>query len=946
MEIKAIQFLLLLHLTIIRQIVCDSEADCQFDKKADGSYSTCNYNLTLGVGHHCFSWDVCNGKDAHWRGGPSTDGAGSSQGGYVFIELSAMASYKTMNKSRMAWLMTPKFPPTKAVGRCMKFQYNIKGLSSQSLNIRLFDILKNTSYVVWEKSDTTLGKWKNGQVSFTSGNEYKVVFEAVPNPKNPLMRGHIAVDNIEITESACPGDCMFDSDVCTWTNVNGTDELDFIMGRGSTNIVTGPTSDHTSQSRNGMTGGYIYLDSTFPRGPGDKAQLISQQFSATDPNGPSCMKFWISVYGPGIGTISVQLLDVANKTKTPPIWKLTNEKFDNSLNIWHEARTTISYPRPFKVVIEAVVGESDTGDIGIDDVSFLDGPCPSQCSFLDERCEWVVYPIVQELNSRPMWSVVYGTNTLLQPDGHTNMDNSNRHGNVPQRRSKSQYMYSSSKSELGIGSLGIVHHSGNKNTTLWSLAGSQNSRWFYAQTSFRTKSISDKLYQKRPRRMKLTALSSWIPAHGQSQTVITGNDPRWTWTKPRKLNGPRLVRDHTFDIETDGFIFFEVLEAPEKIETELRSPIFSVNDTVCLTFYYAAYSSEDGASLRVISRGGVEKEWWNVTRSVNDEAAGRATPKWKYGQVEIKNDQDFMIIFKAKVRISAFALDDIKIRLGAKNCPSKPQVAVRNSRHSYRSSSRQGRLIDTTSNKDTSQDSTSVEDQTVNKHITTETEPTTNAERTNPTEKSYQRNTTNISQTNPPTDTTAVNDVSQETTTAEYQSMKETTETVPVFTTDRSNTVEVAYQGNTTINASINETTTAVEYQVSSKHTTTEGITSTEEAYHANATITGSPSDTTTRPSTPESTVITDSIRSSPVDYKTETSTEEEMDSGNVESRNLAYLEEVTEENFVSYYEPDTSYARKSTNGYSQLPTINALNMFSEFYTELEKYSKKVQEPL
>ncbi|KAG1656284.1 MAM and LDL-receptor class A domain-containing protein 2 [Nymphon striatum] len=897
MEIKAIQFLLLLHLTIIRQIVCDSEADCQFDKKADGSYSTCNYNLTLGVGHHCFSWDVCNGKDAHWRGGPSTDGAGSSQGGYVFIELSAMASYKTMNKSRMAWLMTPKFPPTKAVGRCMKFQYNIKGLSSQSLNIRLFDILKNTSYVVWEKSDTTLGKWKNGQVSFTSGNEYKVVFEAVPNPKNPLMRGHIAVDNIEITESACPGDCMFDSDVCTWTNVNGTDELDFIMGRGSTNIVTGPTSDHTSQSRNGMTGGYIYLDSTFPRGPGDKAQLISQQFSATDPNGPSCMKFWISVYGPGIGTISVQLLDVANKTKTPPIWKLTNEKFDNSLNIWHEARTTISYPRPFKVVIEAVVGESDTGDIGIDDVSFLDGPCPSQCSFLDERCEWVVYPIVQELNSRPMWSVVYGTNTLLQPDGHTNMDNSNRHDGYIKFWTSS-YIYSSLDASALVGPP-LKKADTDMCVALWVL------------------------YQKRPRRMKLTALSSWIPAHGQSQTVITGNDPRWTWTKPRKLNGPRLVRDHTFDIET---------EAPEKIETELRSPIFSVNDTVCLTFYYAAYSSEDGASLRVISRGGVEKEWWNVTRSVNDEAAGRATPKWKYGQVEIKNDQDFM------------SYPDLLIMIGGSCC--RPQVAVRNSRHSYRSSSRQGRLIDTTSNKDTSQDSTSVEDQTVNKHITTETEPTTNAERTNPTEKSYQRNTTNISQTNPPTDTTAVNDVSQETTTAEYQSMKETTETVPVFTTDRSNTVEVAYQGNTTINASINETTTAVEYQVSSKHTTTEGITSTEEAYHANATITGSPSDTTTRPSTPESTVITDSIRSSPVDYKTETSTEEEMDSGNVESRNLAYLEEVTEENFVSYYEPDTSYARKSTNGYSQLPTINALNMFSEFYTELEKYSKKVQEPL
>ncbi|KAG1659105.1 MAM and LDL-receptor class A domain-containing protein 2 [Nymphon striatum] len=829
METKAIQFLILLHIIIVSKSFAIPKLIVSLIKIADGNYSTCNIpkNSRMIVISRS-GWKVCNGKD--WRGGPSTDGSGSSEGGYVFIESWAMSKY-------YSWygMMTSKFPPTKAVGKCMKFQYNIKGLGSQSLSIRLYDIYKKKSYVIWKKSDTTLGEWKNGQISFTSENEYQVEFKAMPNPKYKSMRGHIAVDNIEMTESACLGDCLFDSDVCTWTNANGTDELDFTMGKGSTKAVTGPTSDHTSQSRNGIIGGYIYLDSAFPRVPEDKAQLISQQFSATDPNSPSCMKFWISVYGPGIGTISVQLLDVANNTKTPPIWKLTNEKVDNSDN-------SLALRRERLYRIHDLLKTLETLELTM--CPFSDGPCPRQCSFLDKSCEWVVYPIAQKWNSRPMWRAVNGDDTLLLPYGHTDIANSNtndRYIAFPNKYTRSApldasalvgpplkkadtdmclalwvYMVSSPVSELGIGSLSIVHHSGGKNTTLWSLAGSQNPRWFFAQTSFRTKSVSDKIsflgikgrteisgiiaiddimvypgnctsepksstvkkavnFVLAPPSSHFSPLTVVMPdsdveqgiehsielrpdghyyvslpwkreildnvphnydiAHSVAERVYSklekddnghpcsenlrslkrpqiledrilqfkadgieklrllikadcsfdldtclwtvsnvenGSDPTWTWRKPSTGNGlVGRVRDHTFGIDQDGFIFFGVTEAPVKKEAELLSPIFSGNETVCLTFYYAAYSSEDGADLRVISRGGVETEWWNVTRSVKDEAAGIATLKWKYGQVEIKNDQDFVIIFKAKANISAFALDDIKIKLGTKNCMSK-----------------------------------------------------------------------------------------------------------------------------------------------------------------------------------------------------------------------------------------------------------------------------------
>lgn len=149
----------------------------------------------------------------------------------MFIDPSAMASYKTMNKTRMAWMMTPVFQPTKAAGKCMTFSYNIKGLSSKALRVRLYNYEQNTSYILWQKLDSTLGVWRSGHVSFTSDFIHQVclhdtcplatiktthlitivcvyfqlVFEAVPNPKNPSNRGHIAVDNIKVTEAACPG---------------------------------------------------------------------------------------------------------------------------------------------------------------------------------------------------------------------------------------------------------------------------------------------------------------------------------------------------------------------------------------------------------------------------------------------------------------------------------------------------------------------------------------------------------------------------------------------------------------------------------------------------------------------------------------------------------------------------------------------------------------------
>jgi len=60
------------------------------------------------------------------------------------------------------------------------------------------------------------------------------------------------------------------------------------QSRGSRNPMTGPTSDNSREKTGG--GGYTFIDSSFPRRPGDLARLSSSIFSPTGTN-LVCLKY-------------------------------------------------------------------------------------------------------------------------------------------------------------------------------------------------------------------------------------------------------------------------------------------------------------------------------------------------------------------------------------------------------------------------------------------------------------------------------------------------------------------------------------------------------------------------------------------------------------------------------------------------------------------------------
>jgi len=235
------------------------------------------------------------------------------------------------------------------------------------------------------------------QVMYTYPKEHTLILEAIPKPETTQVRryrGYIAVDEIKFRPgSACKGHCTFDSGFCKFAN-DPTANFQWMVGRGSENPNTGPQRDHSSFATNRVTGAFAYIDAGHPRRPGDKAQLLSEEFPATDKSelGPLCLRFWTHMYGNGVGSLNVYVKGASSGDVK--IWGLTGDAGNN----WYMGQAPIASTEPFRIVFEGVVGRNSLGNIAIDDISIAPGVCPTapqvaatgpgDCSFEDDECGW------------------------------------------------------------------------------------------------------------------------------------------------------------------------------------------------------------------------------------------------------------------------------------------------------------------------------------------------------------------------------------------------------------------------------------------------------------------------------------------------------------------------------------------------------------------------------
>ncbi|CAF0808194.1 unnamed protein product, partial [Brachionus calyciflorus] len=149
----------------------------------------------------------------------------------------------------------------------------------------------------------------------------------------------------------------------------------------TTSLSTGPPFDHTYQTQFGH---YMYIETSSPQKPGQKARLITEKITKT-PNGV-CLNFWYHAYGATVNTLNV-FTRTRSILSSEPIWTMSK----NQGNQWRTTSISIFEYEDYEIVFEGIVGSSFDGDIAIDDV-FIDtkGACRpiASCTFEDSLCNW------------------------------------------------------------------------------------------------------------------------------------------------------------------------------------------------------------------------------------------------------------------------------------------------------------------------------------------------------------------------------------------------------------------------------------------------------------------------------------------------------------------------------------------------------------------------------
>ncbi|KAK0068562.1 MAM and LDL-receptor class A domain-containing protein 2, partial [Biomphalaria pfeifferi] len=303
-----------------------------------------------------FDWDRHKGYTSTITTGPTTDHTLQTPAGY-YIYVESSAPRRPGDKARIE---TKTVPGNAASSQCVSFWYNMYGSTIGTLNV----YLKRNGVlgsVAWFRIHDQGSGWKQATYSVPAGSSsFSVVFEGVVG--NGIY-SDIALDDITIMNSDCshPGNCNFDTGMCTWKNDQTHDNFDWLITSQSTgSFNTGPVQDHTM---NNATGKYVFIDASAPRVQGDKAWFVSQDLS---PDMPSCLNFWYNMNGPTVGTLNIWVKQSSDNSLRP-IWSLSG----NQGQSWMIGQALI--PRQtgsYQVMFEGVRGSNWNGDIALDDITF------------------------------------------------------------------------------------------------------------------------------------------------------------------------------------------------------------------------------------------------------------------------------------------------------------------------------------------------------------------------------------------------------------------------------------------------------------------------------------------------------------------------------------------------------------------------------------------------
>eukprot|EP00057_Strongylocentrotus_purpuratus_P018001 XP_011672475.1 PREDICTED: MAM and LDL-receptor class A domain-containing protein 2-like [Strongylocentrotus purpuratus] len=347
---------------------CDPPGHCSFDQ------NMCSWQSTGDDGDSDeLPWIRETGSTVSGNTGPTNDHTkGTSEGYYMHVDAT------NTNAGDTATLFSEVFDPSSEDGDCFAFWYHMRGSGNVTLSVFYQQFNPPTNYdpkKMFAVSGTQGNLWREYQFDITSGQEFQILFRVLFSENGYI---DVAIDDTSLTTTKCSDfnqwHCPFEDGLCGYTQATD-EERNWVRRGGSTSSTkTGPDADHTLGS-----GYYLYLE-TSGGSKGDKARLLSP-FA---PPGKYCVGFWFHMFGQTIATLNVYIQ--RNETALDlPVWTRTG----SSGNQWIEGYVDVVDIYEFRVVYEAIRGDSYTGDIAIDDLDMVEGQCSGThaCDFQhDDLC--------------------------------------------------------------------------------------------------------------------------------------------------------------------------------------------------------------------------------------------------------------------------------------------------------------------------------------------------------------------------------------------------------------------------------------------------------------------------------------------------------------------------------------------------------------------------------
>ncbi|XP_015227028.1 PREDICTED: MAM and LDL-receptor class A domain-containing protein 1-like [Cyprinodon variegatus] len=673
---------------------CDYHLNCPEGEDEDGC-GPCTFETD-----QCLWSDISDGP-AKWQRqkGASTESpeAHTTQTGFYMTVNLSLGSTQTEAK-----LLSPQLPPSSPYCQLL-FHFPISMGSTGSLRV-LMQQAEGGEAILWSRSHNTVSHWTSAHMPIGLFQQpYKIWFSSITKESGHISstQDHVVgVDDISFMNceaaykppALSSYSCTFEDGFCVWVQ-GAEDELDWFSWSGPTETPnTGPAGDHTTG-----TGKYLYIESSHPSGKGNTAQLMSLLLPPAGQQG-YCFTFWYYMFGATVGSLRLFLKTVDSLDKTL-VWQQSGNKGDE----WLLAHSHVTLQRVHQVILEATVG-GEAGDIAIDDISFIHGPCPDSdvCDFEEGSCNWK-----QATSDDFDWIRHSGStanpNTGPDSDHTTNTPSGHYYflpSSIDEQAGQKALMYSPLYPESkgfcvqfwyhmygkGMGTLNVYQQSEDgEEVLIFSQSGDQGMFWRFAQGSL--------LPWVKPYRIVVEGVKAGPTIEGDMAfddikltnaecmnhsfcdfessfchwSNVGGGVDQGDWLlgtgdSPNPNTGPTV--DHTTNSSYGHYIYVDSSVGEWGDMSYLVSGVvLPSSKDHCIKFWYHMYGSHVGTlSIYISDRkslaegNGLEYLKWTKTGNKGDQ--------WLEDSVTVQHEHDFWLVFVYQRGMSTggdVALDDITI---------------------------------------------------------------------------------------------------------------------------------------------------------------------------------------------------------------------------------------------------------------------------------------------